>query len=131
MTSLHILVVEDHQSTNQVFTKLLQLRGHHVTRALTVQAALTAAKLKLFDLALLDLGLPDGDGWTLFLKLKELIPDLKAIAVTGYGHHADKERSAAAGFAAHLTKPVEIVVLDREITRIFSGKSGSPPGGGS
>lgn len=122
MPSLNILVVEDHPNTNLVLKRLLELRGHKVTQALTAQAALNAARLKKFDLALLDIALPDGNGWSLFIKLRKIMPELQAIAVTGFELEVNKQTSVDAGFSAHLTKPIDSRALDGEISRLFRGK---------
>lgn len=61
------------------------------------------------EVVLMDLGLPGMDGYELAARLKEL-PEMQSaslIALSGYGQQRDRERTAAAGFAEHLTKPVE------------------------
>ncbi|HEX8107741.1 MAG TPA: response regulator, partial [Kofleriaceae bacterium] len=73
------------------------------------------------DLALLDIGLPVMDGYELARRFHDN-PDLRRVplvAVTGYGQPSDRERSAAAGFDAHLVKPVDIervIALIRQLT---------------
>ena len=59
------------------------------------------------EIALLDIGLPVMDGYELARSLRAQIPELTLVAITGYGDHADQTRSRAAGFAAHLGKPVD------------------------
>ena len=71
-----------------------------------------------FDLLICDLGLPDGSGLALLTDLRLRRP-LKAIALTGYGTEDDIRNSAAAGFAAHLTKPITLEQLVVAITRLF------------
>lgn len=119
MTSLHILVVEDHPSSNHVLSALLRKRGHVVTPALTARAAVEAATTKLFDLAIIDIGLDDDDGWHLLQELRQARLDLPALAVTGYGFESDKQKSRDAGFAAHLTKPLCMSAVETEIARLF------------
>ncbi|HVZ64024.1 MAG TPA: response regulator [Lacunisphaera sp.] len=122
MNSLRILVVEDHTDCSQTLCSLLERRGHHVTRALTAREAMEVAKGKRFDLAIMDIGLPDDNGWNLFVKLKRQMPGLPAIALTGYGLENDHKRSAIVGFAAHLTKPIEMRALDAAIERLFPAR---------
>jgi CheY-like chemotaxis protein len=69
------------------------------------------------DVALVDIGLPDMDGYEVARRLRERLPELKPrlIAVTGYGQEADKQRARLAGFEQHLTKPVDSVVLEQAL----------------
>ncbi len=66
-----------------------------------------------FDILLSDIGLPDGDGWSLFQELRRLQPKLAGIAMSGFAALQDHAQSAKAGFAHHLTKPVEMEELRR------------------
>jgi CheY-like chemotaxis protein len=69
------------------------------------------------DVAVLDIGLPDMDGYELASHLAVLCPDCRLIALSGYGQEKDRERSRSAGFADHLVKPVDIAVLLEAIAR--------------
>lgn len=93
-----------------------------MTRAMTVEAALNAAQAKSFDLAFIDIGLPDGDGWDLLARLKKLDDDLESVAISGFGFEEDVKRSFEAGFSNHLTKPIQVATLEREIARVCSCK---------
>jgi len=71
--------------------------------------AIEAARAARPDVVLLDIGLPGIDGYELAVRLRGA-PETRSaclIAVSGYGQESDRERSAAAGFDFHLTKPVE------------------------
>lgn len=116
---LRILVVEDHDSTAAVMTKLLQRDGHEVTTAATVHHALDLLKLQQFDLLLSDLGLPDGNGFQVMREVSR-VSKAKGIAVSGYGMEEDVARSNEAGFSAHLTKPVNVEELQETIQLITS-----------
>jgi CheY-like chemotaxis protein len=61
------------------------------------------------EVAIIDVGLPDIDGWELARRLSRmaLVPRPLLVAITGFGQHEDKERSRQAGFDLHLTKPVD------------------------
>ena len=63
-------------------------------------------------MVLLDLGLPDGDGWELARALKAEHPAVRIVVVTGWAREADRLRSAQAGCDAHLVKPVNPRVLE-------------------
>ncbi len=114
----NILLVEDHPDTADAMAEILRERGHLVTVARSVAAALAAAADDSgIDLVISDLGLPDGNGFTLMRELKDLY-GLTGIAVSGYGTEEDRRQSAAAGFSGHLTKPVTLDRLFEEIRRI-------------
>ncbi len=111
---LRLLVVEDHEATLQVLIRLLTAAGHSVIGVKTVAQALAAAAENTFDLVISDLGLPDGTGTELMKKLRDTY-GLRGIALSGYGMNDDIARSLAAGFIAHLTKPVDFIHLQRAL----------------
>jgi DNA-binding response OmpR family regulator len=82
-----------------------------------VAEARALAASKRFDLLISDLGLPDGSGLELMRALRDA-QGMKGIALSGFGTDEDVAASAAAGFAAHLTKPVDWDRLRAEIERI-------------
>jgi len=113
--SYRILLVEDHAQTRRTLARLLTQRGHVVTTAENVREALERAQAVDFDLVLSDLGLPDGNGHELIGALRQLRPDCRGIALSGYGMESDAQRSLDAGFEAHLTKPIDIQALERTL----------------
>jgi CheY-like chemotaxis protein len=70
-----------------------------------------------------DIGLPDGDGYRLMRELKDL-QGLKGIALTGYGLDDDIALSREAGFAVHITKPVQIHLLDAALDDLAPRRAG-------
>ena len=116
-TPLRILLVEDDGTTRSVLSRLLILRGNLVATAATLAAARAAVERESFDLVISDLGLPDGSGLELgsWLSMKS---GIAALALSGYGSEEDRKRSREAGFAAHLTKPVDFRKLEETIRRI-------------
>ena len=110
----HLLLVEDHESTRQTLSRLLQRDGHRVVTAATVAEALDAAAVNQFELVISDLGLPDGSGTELMEKLRD-VHGLRGIALSGYGAEEDIVRSRAAGFVTHLVKPVSMAELRHAI----------------
>ena len=116
-TSLKILLVEDHEDTLRAMARLLRKLEHSVTTATCVIDALDAASKNDFDLVISDLGLPDGTGLELMRSLLVRRP-CKGIALTGYGMESDIDSTREAGFAAHLTKPVNFQDLATAIQRI-------------
>ncbi len=109
-----VLLVEDHKAT-AVALKYMLLRRNC---AVAVAGSLTEAREILgredFDLLISDIGLPDGTGHELMAELQGRA-GLVGIALTGYGMDDDISRSHAAGFVAHLTKPVSAQDLDNAL----------------
>lgn len=122
--SLRILIVENHHDTLEAMKMFLELEGHHVETATTMQSALHAAA-ESFDLIITDIGLPDGDGWELMRHLRERGP-VRAVAMSGYGWKEDLEKSRLAGFEAHLLKPLKIKDLE-SVLRKVEASSAAPP----
>jgi signal transduction histidine kinase/CheY-like chemotaxis protein len=108
--SLRILLVDDHDDTRIMYSRILKNRGYEVQAAPNCATARELAGELEFDLLVSDLGLPDGSGHDLIRDLQAIRP-LKGIALSGYGMESDLERSRNAGFAVHLTKPVELPAL--------------------
>ncbi|HWB52860.1 MAG TPA: CHASE3 domain-containing protein [Tepidisphaeraceae bacterium] len=118
--ALRILLVEDHIDTATAMNRLLLSFGHQVRLADSVGSALALARDNPFDLLISDLGLPDGSGIDLLKELM-LSQRLPAVALTGYGMEDDINRCLNAGFALHLTKPVDIQKLRTAIEQIANG----------
>jgi CheY-like chemotaxis protein len=96
---------------------LLGFEGHRVVVAYNGQQALQQAKQKRFDVAILDIGLPDMDGYTLARQFRA-IPQQSAarlVAVTGYGTAQDIARAHDAGFDQHMVKPIDCDLLLEEL----------------
>jgi signal transduction histidine kinase/ActR/RegA family two-component response regulator len=109
--SLKILVVDDNRDAAETLAEVLSGAGHRVRVAFDGPSAIALAQEFGPDLAFLDIGLPVMDGYELARRLRALPNDLAAlrlVAVTGYGQPSDRERAHAAGFDAHLVKPVSL-----------------------
>jgi PAS domain S-box-containing protein len=118
---VHILFVEDHADTARVLGKIMRNAGFDVTHAGSVAEAHGLAGSRHFDLLISDLGLPDGTGLDLMKGLRDA-QGMTGIALSGFGTDDDVKASAAAGFAAHLTKPVEWERLRAEIEKLIAGR---------
>lgn len=105
-----ILLVEDHLPTAKVLQRLVKLWGWEVHWAPSVHKALELAARHTFHLVISDLGLPDGSGHDLMRQLRNAY-GLSGIAVSGYGMEDDVQKSLAAGFARHFTKPINFEEL--------------------
>jgi PAS domain S-box-containing protein len=112
-----ILIVDDNKDAADSMADMLRLDGHEVLVAYDGPAALARADEFRPEWALLDINLPGMDGYTLLrsLRNKPALRGLNAIAVTGYGQQSDRDLALAAGFDAHLTKPVELAQIDAVI----------------
>ena len=108
----------------------LEAQGHTVETAPDMKSALKLAPKAQFDVLVSDIGLPDGDGWELVRQLREKIPDLKAIAMSGYGMRSDLAKSEAAGYATHIVKPFGPVELDAALKKVLTEKETAGKSGG-
>jgi CheY-like chemotaxis protein/anti-sigma regulatory factor (Ser/Thr protein kinase) len=119
---LSILLVEDHADTAEVMSQLIRGLGHTVSVAGSVAEALAFANAGTFDLVVSDIGLPDGTGLD-FIRVFRERSKVPAVALTGFGTDEDVRRCLAAGFTAHLTKPVNFAQLETLIQRAAQGKA--------
>jgi signal transduction histidine kinase len=110
-----VLIVDDNQDAAESMAELLRLRGHRVATAHDAASALQLSATRRWDAAFLDLGLPGMNGYELADALWSLPghEKLPVFAVSGYGRGEDRRKTAAAGFAGHLVKPVSIESLDK------------------
>jgi PAS domain S-box-containing protein len=117
-----VLVVDDNRDSADSMVALLELLGYPARAAYGADQALQAARELQPRVVLLDLNMPDGDGFSVLRRLRGLpCPPAYVAAMTGYGQSRDRERSLAAGFHTHLTKPVGLEELRRalaEATRV-------------
>ena len=114
-----ILVVDDNEIAAQALSRLLELRGHQTQLAYNGKEALQKARAFNPDIIILDIGLPDMDGYAvarLLKKNKNFSSGL--IALTGYGQQQDKERAYEAGFHVHCTKPVGLKEIEAAMRKL-------------
>ena len=116
-----VLIVEDNDDSRVTLQRILQADGHLVSAARDARAGLEAAAAGSPNIAVVDIGLPGMDGYQFARAMRERLGSgVRLIALTGYGTEADRQRSAEAGFDAHLTKPVDIDRLLALITEAAS-----------
>ncbi|MDB5932695.1 MAG: hypothetical protein JWQ01_39 [Massilia sp.] len=119
---LRLLVVDDNPDAAMMLSMLLEASGYEVTSENGSHAGLARALAERPDVCLLDIGLPDMDGYELARRIRAA-PELAQamlIAVTGYGQHEDKQKAFAAGFDHHLVKPVNTA----ELTALLRARAG-------
>jgi len=116
------MVVDDNRDAADTLAMLLSLSGFEVRAAYTPTDALQQLAAFSAEIAVLDIGLPEMDGYELARRLRQRNPPFqgKLIALTGYGQQKDVERAMSAGFDAHLTKPVEPDALLELIARLLA-----------
>lgn len=112
-----VLLVEDDRDAMDSTAELLHLLGHEVVQACNGDEALAAVGAQQPDVVVMDIGLPGHDGYQIARELRATPAgrQLPLIALTGYGREADRARALAAGFDAHLAKPVDPELLARTI----------------
>ena len=120
-----ILIVDDNTDAADTLAMLLQFDGHETSAAYTSRDALERAQSFRPDIILLDIGLPEMNGYEVARKLRSLPAgkDIRLIAVTGYGQAVDRERAQRAGFDDHLMKPVESPALQCAIAGLSQSDS--------
>jgi signal transduction histidine kinase len=111
---LRILVVDDQPDIRETVRDLLELLGHDISVAADGHEAVERVLADRPDVALVDIGLPGLDGYQVAQALRRAAGlTTRLIAMTGFGQAEDRERALAAGFFAHLIKPVDLDDLAR------------------
>ena len=110
---LKVLIVDDNVDLVEMLATVVEWDGHEVRKALDGRSAIAAALAFRPDVTLLDLGLPLVGGIDVARELRRRpeLASMRLVAVTGWGQIEDRERTAAAGFDEHLTKPTDPLVL--------------------
>jgi len=103
-----ILVIDDNADLAENLSEVLSGAGYQVQRAGTCAEAMRAAGEQGFDVALVDLRLPDGDGHALAPRLKELAPEGQVVLLTGYATLESAARAVRDGACAYLVKPCAV-----------------------
>jgi PAS domain S-box-containing protein len=108
-----VLVVDDNTDAAQTLAELLEILGHATTTAHDGASALAAFQAFEPDVVLLDIGLPDMDGYQVARRIRERGgAHTRLVALTGWGQAEDKRRATQAGFDMHWTKPVDPARLE-------------------
>jgi CheY-like chemotaxis protein len=123
-----VLVVDDNVDAADLLAEALESWGHAVSVAHDAVAALKLLEGLRPELMLLDIGLPVMDGYELARRIRAdpVNATARLVAVTGYGQPKDRAASAAAGFDAHLVKPVDLETLEAELSRVMAAPARAP-----
>ena len=119
---MRILVVEDHQATRQVLTRLLTRWGFDVAPADTLKSGLSHLDSEPIDVILSDIALPDGTGYALVSEARRRGKQLLAIALSGYNYPSDVQVAKITGFDHHLSKPCDCQQLRSLLEKITDRK---------
>ena len=119
-TSLKLLIVDDNTDAADTLSQLLQLSGYETSTSENGKSALEKVNDFAPDVFILDIGLPDMDGFQLAKQLRKIdvVSNSVFIALTGYGQKHDKDSALEAGFNYHMVKPVNFVELKRILEKI-------------
>jgi|SRR3712207_3140052 len=115
------LVVDDNPDITAMLAAVLRHAGYTVSSAHSAPDALTLALARHFDVIVSDIGMPGMTGHDLARALRAM-PEYRSIpmvAVTGFDLYDDRERSAEAGFSAHLSKPIDPLALNQAIRGVW------------
>ena len=132
-TARRILIADDNNDALESLATLLQLSGHEVYTATNGGTALQSAERHQPEVALLDIGMPQLDGYQVAQRIREQPwgQRITLVALTGWGQDSDRRRSREAGFDSHLVKPLDLDTLTDLLARLPSGPSrGRSPHGG-
>ncbi|MFD1141227.1 PAS domain S-box protein [Larkinella insperata] len=119
-----ILVVDDNQDSATTLTMLLKLKGHEVQTRYGGRAGLEAAGNVKPQVIILDIGMPEMDGYETCRQIRQHDwgKEMVIVALTGYGQEDDKRKAQEAGFDGHLIKPVDLTSLTQLLDTLFSNE---------
>ena len=123
-----LLLVEDNEDNRIIYSTVLRHIGYDVVEAVDGIQAIALARSVLPDLILMDISLPQVDGWEATRVLREdpLTRDIPIIALTAHALADDRERAQAIGFTSYLAKPIEPRAVAAEVQRwIGTGGAGA------
>lgn len=105
-----VLIVEDNDKNLKLVRDLLRLHGLRTVEAVTGTDGVQLARTELPDVVIMDIQLPDFDGWEALRRIREdpSTRDLVVVAVTAYAVAGDGPRFLSGGFDGYLTKPIDV-----------------------
>ncbi len=124
LEGLRVLVVDDDSDARELLTELLSTHEARVQAAASADEAMRLLDTVRFDLVVSDIGMPGTDGYDLARGIRshpsEQVRNLPAIAVTAYAGERDREAAMAAGYQAHVPKPVDVEALRAAVRRVVN-----------
>jgi two-component system, chemotaxis family, CheB/CheR fusion protein len=116
-----VLVADDDAESLDVIADVIAEEGATVRSATSAREALELLRTWRPDILLLDIAMPEIDGYDLLATIRRepSLRTIPAVAMTGHGYARDKQRAADVGFAKHITKPVDIDTLVHVIAELL------------
>jgi two-component system cell cycle response regulator DivK len=116
-----ILVVEDNEDNLELVCFLLEQAGFEVLQAMDGRNALELASSHHPDMILLDMSIPEIDGWKVARQLKDHVDtqDIIIVALTGHTAPGDRKRALAAGCDGYITKPLDIPTFSTQVSELM------------
>jgi DNA-binding response OmpR family regulator len=113
-----VLIVDDHPDAAQALAMVVRLLGHECVTATSGREAIAQSLAHEFDLAIVDIGLPDVSGYEVARELRAQSTGrrLYLAAVSGWGQPEDRTRALEAGFDHHVLKPVDVGIVRRIVS---------------
>ena len=118
LKNVRVLLVDDHDDGREVLQQLLTYTGAAVLTAASAEAGLTVLEHVVVDVLVTDIDMPEHDGLWLLREVRARDAKLPAIAITGRDVSHDRRALIAAGFQAHLVKPIDLETLALAIRQI-------------
>jgi CheY-like chemotaxis protein len=119
LTRKRILMVDDNRDNADLCSIILKKAGHEVRTAYSGREALEIADRFRPNVVMLDIGMPDMNGYEVARQIREMTwgKDIILMAITGWGQEEDKLKAFAAGFNHHVTKPYDAKILEQLLTQ--------------
>ena len=121
MSKGRILIVEDNMDNYELVRFILERAGYDVFLAVNGRDGVTAARLQKPDLILMDLGLPEMDGWIATEKLKsdEATKSIPLYALTAHTLPSERKRAIDAGCDGYISKPINVASFDKLVSTLL------------
>ena len=125
MTTVHVLLVEDNLDNRDMMQFLLERAGYVVSTANTGLEALSTAHREKPDIILMDLSMPEMDGWTAAKEIKKdpVLANVPLIAVTAHTLPGDRRKALDSGFDSYISKPINVRMFDVMVAEVLKEKS--------
>ncbi|MCP4197960.1 MAG: response regulator [Proteobacteria bacterium] len=111
MEPLRVLIVDDEEELVSTLVERLEIRGIHAHGVTTGKEALVCLQDEVFDVVLLDVKMPEIGGLVVIREIKERLPDLEVILLTGHGSDEDAQKGLELGAFEYIIKPFNLSVL--------------------
>ena len=128
--SRRILLIDDETEFVDIFSRILQIEGHHVEYATNPREGLAKVEAVRFDLVSTDLGMPEMTGWEVAQNVKKINPHIQVVLVTGWGAELDEDETTRRGVDWVLRKPVRKDAFLRVVAECGKRPNGEGSGPG-